>query len=549
MDLAPKDLAAMDSAYWAVLNNIRLVSGVFTLQDHGYQLEPMQSRARRTCHMKATQGGFSELEILKALHSLIHRRCPQGVLYLFPTNDDMLDFSKSRFGPLIAANPESIGRFVRSGKKGTDAAGLKCVHGAFLFLRGARLTQALESGGDGQKESGKLRSVPVDRVVYDEWDLMDETVAGKARGRMGHSRLKEEVFIGNPTMPDYGIAKVFQTSDQRHLFRACSCGGRTCAETSFPECVKIRDDGTGYIACEKCGKPIGIEKTEWVPAERGNSSFMHGYRWSQLSSVFNDPAEILAEYNDPPEGKLENTYNLRLGLPYVAAENRLSVGVVKECCGGDCMLAKYSGPCAMGVDIGREFHVVIGPRTGKDRFQSVKLIRIPCAASQVTMESAWRTLHDLARAFNVRSAVVDIRPYEHEARKFQKEEPYRVSLCQYDENRVLAARYDDVEGIVRINRTEICDATHQLIVEKRLVLPRDCPEVSEFASQCCNTAKKLETNKKTGAKIFRYVKLSKDDHYRHALNYFLLAASGSRVARVGAARNRPTHAKSAYAMI
>lgn len=515
MALTPDDLAVVDSAYWATMHKIRLVAGVFSFKNHGYQLEPMQSRVRRLCHMKGTQGGFSELEILRTLHGLIHRRYPQGVLYLFPTADNMQEFSKSRFDPLIQANPEAIGRFVKTRKKGTDTAGLKRIHDAYLYLRGARLTQTVGEVGD-EKESVQLRGIPVDKVVLDELDLMDESVIAKARGRMGSSRVKEEVFIANPTLPDYGIDKVFRTSDQRHLFRKCSCGTWTCAELEFPECVKVREDGTGYIACKACGEPVGLDRLEWVPAERDNTAFMHGYRWSQLSSAFNDPAEILADFNDPPQGNLADVYRLRLGLPYVAAENRLTVGAVRDCCGPDYMLAQHGGPCAMGVDVGITKHVIIGIRTAKDRYETLKVIAL----------SRWEDIHDLARRFNVRSAVIDIRPYQDEARRFQDSEPYRIYLCEYGENTVLDTRYGDEDGIVRVNRTEICDRTHRLVSEKRLALPRSCPTIDEFARQCCNTAKVLETNKRTGTAIFRYRELGTGgDHYRHALNYFLLAAS------------------------
>ena len=225
MSLTPADIATYDPAYWAQFYKIKLQAAVFSFKDHLYQMEPMQSQSRRICYMKATQGGISEIEILKSLHGLIHKRYPQGVLYMFPTTDNVQESSKSRFNPLIQANKESIGQYVKTHGKGTDTTSLKKIHDAFLYLRGARLSQSV-GVGDGEKESVQLRGIPVDRVVFDEMDLMDEDVIAKAKGRMGHSKIKEEVFISNPTLPDYGIDKVFQLSDQRYLYRRCGCGGR-----------------------------------------------------------------------------------------------------------------------------------------------------------------------------------------------------------------------------------------------------------------------------------------------------------------------------------
>jgi len=539
--MTPEEIAHNDAAYWAVLRKIKLQVGEFSLEGRMFQKEIMKSRAKRVCYMKATQLGFTEIEVLKTLHRLIHRIYPQGVLYLFPTTDDVSEFSKSRFGPLIDANPYWIGRYVKSGGKGTDTASLKKIYDAFLYLRGARLSSHLGTGRD-ERESTKLRSIPVDRFICDEYDLMDERVASIARGRMGNSAKAEECYISNPTLPGFGIDKVFLTSDQRHLFRKCDCGEWSCAELGFPECVGVRQDGTGFIKCGKCGDEVTTRIVEWVPAERGNSDYMHGYQLGQLSSPTRDPAEILNEFIDPPEGNLADVYRLRLGLPYVSAEDRLAAGTVLECCGIDLMPEMYSGPCAMGVDVGKVKHVIIGPRVGNDRYELIKIIKV----------QTWNDIHDLIKRYNVRSAVIDIRPYEDEVRAFQKAEASncRIFLCEYAENTTLGFHYNDHEGIVKANRTEIFDRSHRAIADQSITLPRRSKEVEEFAKQCSNAAKVLETNKRTGRSIYRYRKIgSGGDHYRNALNYYLLAASGSRIANVNNNANQQEVAETEYTLV
>ena len=95
-----------------------------------------------------------------------------------------------------------------------------------------------------------------DKCVFDEVDFMDPEAIVKYIESMNMSPHKHEVYLGNPSHEDFGIDMIFKMSDQRHWFRKCSCGHWTCAEKSFPECVKIRQDGTGYIGCDKCGKEI-----------------------------------------------------------------------------------------------------------------------------------------------------------------------------------------------------------------------------------------------------------------------------------------------------
>lgn len=543
MELSPRDIASVDCGYWAVLHKIRLQASVFSFVDHEYQIEPMSFTGRRKCVMKGTQGGFTEDEILDALHGMRYKHLPQGVLYLHPTTDDVQEFSKARFNPLITANFEAIGKFVKSAGKGTDTASLKKIHDAFLYLRGARLSQKISD----INESSKLKGIPVDRVVFDEVDHMDEDVIAKALGRMGHSKVKQERYLSNPIVPGEGIDRIFSKSDQRHWFRKCShCGEWTCAELSFPGCVKIRTHTTpgvygvgsqttrvmgGYIGCNKCGREVpvwaGRGSAEWVPSVPANSDYMQGYRWSQLTSAFNDPAEILDDFTNPPEGNLADVFRLRLGMPYIAAEDRLTEAEVYACCNNDIMPSSHSGPCAMGVDVGNIKHIVIGARTSNKQYKIFKTIAL----------SSWNDIHDLARRFNVKSAVIDMRPFRDIVMEFQAKEPYQIFLCEYSDNPAFLRTWDVKKGIVKDYRTALFDETHRMVVTSgMLTMPRQSPEIKEFAKQLCNTYKVLETNKRTGAKQYRYK--GTNEHYRNALNYFLLAASRSRISRIGGHRRQ-----------
>jgi hypothetical protein len=557
----PAYLEKEDPAYWAVLRQIRLQAGVFGFKDHEYQLGWMQSTARRKCCMKGAQAGFTETEVISTLHGLIYGRYPRGVMYLFPTTDHVQEFSKSRFKSLIEQNQESIGQYVRTQKGSTDTASLKQVGNAFLYLRGARMTQTIDPTS-GEKDTAALRSAPVDKVVLDELDLMGANETGiveKAESRMGASTVKEMVALSTPTIPDDGIAAMFEDSDQRHWFRRCGyCdktppaeapwewfgdkkNGWTCAEESFPGCVRESKDRRGYIACVTCGRPVGIWPGQWVVKVPTNTAYMEGYRWSQLTSTFNDPLDILRAFENPPDGDPTNIYRLRLGLPYVSAEDKLAASTVLACCGGDLMQTGSRGPCAMGVDMGKTKHVVIGCRIDRERYEILRVAQVE------NLEE----IHDLAQRFNVRSAVIDIRPYEDEARAFQKaERPMRIYLCEYLDTGVAEPDFETETGVVKVHKTEIFDRTHRLIVNKHIILPRECPEVSEFARQVSSAAKRLEVNKRSGTGIYRYRPVGRNgDHYRNALGYFVLAAGRVAILRPRGSEARPSKAVSEYPII
>jgi len=542
------DSCRVSAAYWADFNELVLQGGVFSFAGREYLYEPMESKARRACAMKATGGGFSEcMGILPSIHGMIYGRYPQGVLYMFPTNDDVRDFSKSRFATLITENRSAIGKYVKSGGVGTDSAALKKVGSAFLYLRGARLNPGDEGAGSA-KFSTKLTGIQVDRIVPDEIDQMDSEAIAKARGRMGNACVdgvkgrSEERYIANPSDEDRGIDLYWQASDQREWFVKCpSCGAYTCALHQFinnPEkAIGFHSDGRGYVRCSKCEKPIGNSPGKWI-AGRPSVKDLEGYQWNHLSSIYHDPGRILRDFINPPEGNLGDVYRLDLGLPYSSAEDKLQKDVVLRCCGNDIMPERHDGPCAMGVDVKQVKHVVIGTRTGKDRYEIQKVAEV----------QSFRDVHDLAKRYNVKSAVVDIRPYEDEARQFQKSEDYKVFLCEYTESPLQEANFNDNTGVVKAYRTGIFDASHRLITDGHIRLPRRCKAIEDFAVGCCKCVKSKETNKRTGQVIYRYRKTGdKQDDYRHALNYFLLAASGWRIGRVGNTKNRQLTADNNYA--
>ncbi len=807
VDLNTEDMASLDVGYWVELKKIRLQAGLFTFKGFEYQVEPMSSKSRRLCYLKARQSfGATINEVLKDLHGMIMGIYKLGVAHIFPTNDEVGEFSKSIFKPLIAANKKAIGNYVKNVAGGTDTTTLKKVNDAMLWLRGARLGQKI--GDSEESTSSKTAGFSVDKCVFDEVDFMDPEAIVKYIASMGMSPHQHEVYLGNPSHEDFGIDLIFKcitpdtkilttdlewkradelengdyligfdeekvsgnktrryrstkvtncektelpcfkiylddgtivtvskehkwltekdtntkwktteklkvgdklfsigtwdeektkdagwisgiydgegcilrskkdvkqrkgqsttihfsqndgivlrqvkkflddrnftfhkisnshgcfiltisgglpqnlrflgmfkpirlmqkasiiwedvsvgndrgntkkpkvvkiedvgrksvialgtehktfiangllshnSSDQRYWFRKCSCSGListptattvrgnwTCAEKSFPQCVKIRSDGTGYVGCDKCGKEVlvwaGPGTGQWVPDYPDKSKYMHGYMASQLITPFNDPAEILEDFVNPPFGDLANIYRLRLGRPYSNKDEKLRKSDVLANCGNDAPATRHDGPCAMGVDIGKfKHHLVIGIKTSNDRYEIIR-------ACTVTSK---QDIYDFARRYNVQSDVLDIGCEYDLVREYQKSSRHKTFLCQYSDTQITPEIFNDNTGVAKVNRTEIFDRTHRLITNGNIVLPCQCPETEEFARQCCNCAKFEEKDKRSGGFIYRYRPTGdRQDHFRSALNYFILAASGHRIRVVSQYKtNRQTNAQ------
>jgi len=506
--IVPERLMAVDAWFWTQASRIMLQSGPFAHEAHEYLAGPLRDTHPHQVAKKGSQMGWTEKSVLKTLHGMIHKRYRQGVLHLFPTADDVSDFSKARFNTLIDENPETIGAFVQS----TDAANIKRINSAMLYLRGARATQRIQGLASS---SSKLKSIPVDRIVEDEYDEMDPSMVALATERVAHSKIKEIEKLSTPTIPDYGVDADYKKSDQMAWAILCrSCNTRTILELEFPKCLSRRRDGSAFRSCVRCGAEIFPRDGEWI-AQAPSVKDLRGYWISQLNSLYVDPTVILNEYERISEltpGERQVFYNSKLAMAYVDAANRIKPSDLWACTSADPMDTRHPGPAAMGVDVGAWLHVVIGYKPAPG------VVKV-CYAGR---HKDWHELRDLGIRFNVDCCVIDMEPELHKAREFQRGQAFPVFLCDYQVHQRGDARWNLDDRSVVINRTEILDRVHTAATTAgRFILPRRSQELEQYVLEMCNLVKVLVENK-DGSKNYEYKQVG-PDHYRHATAYLLLA--------------------------
>ena len=462
----------------------------FGFDKHEYLKEPYEDNHPFQVDMKSAQMGLTTRAMLRAIYNGRYRGF-RGILYLFPSRTDVSDFTKSRIDPLISENPDTIGEWVRD----TDATNIKRIWNCFLYLR-------------GMKSRVGLKSVPGDFIVYDESDEAAQNAVDMADERMSHSIYREKMMLSNPTLPDYGIHKEFLLSNQKYWLLKCRCGQWNDLVKDFPECL-VETKNRVIRACRKCGKALNPARGEWV-AMKPRVKERSGRQYSQLYSQFVSPAEILHKFR--ATNNMKDFYNLKIGVPYIEAENRLSVEEVMALCGDEGMSSGEKVPCFMGVDQGKGLHAVIG----KDHpGYSGQLVHM-------NVYKDWEEIYSLMDNFNITRAVIDAQPELRNARELAKKFKGRVFLNYYSEHQRGSYKWDEEKLIVTCNRTESLDASHQEIKLAQIILPKECDEVRMFAKHLHNVGKKLEEEEETGSKRYIYVKLG-DDHYRHAYNYECMA--------------------------
>lgn len=464
----------------------------FTYERHEYLIEPYRDAHPHVVEMKAAQLGLTTKAMLKALYGARYGGY-KGILYLFPSKSDVTDFSKGRIDPLIDQNPETLGRWIQD----TDSANIKGIWNAFLYLR-------------GMKSRIGLKSIPIDYIVFDELDEAPQNAIDMAMERMGHSEFKEVLKLSNPTLPDYGIDKAFQQTDQRYWLLKCDkCGGHTCLEDTFPDCL-AEINGKAIRLCQDCrDRELNPSIGEWV-AKRPAITDKRGYHYSQLFSHYVTPADILHQFRTTHN--LADFYNLKIGSPYVEAENRLSVQEVLSLCGSKGISSDDPGPCFMGVDQGKDLHIVVGK---KDPENSGHLVHLGIYRD-------WEELDRLMNNFAIIRCVVDALPETRNARAFAVRYKGKVFLNYYSEHQKGHYSWNEKDLIVSCNRTESLDASHREILDRKISLPKESGIVREFARHMHNIAKKLVEDETTGSKRYVYVKLG-PDHFRHAFNFEAMA--------------------------
>ncbi len=301
-----------------------------------------------------------------------------------------------------------------------------------------------------------LKSIPVDLIILDELDEAPQQAVDMAMERMGHSEFREVLMLSNPTIPDYGIDKAFQETDQRHWLLKCpSCGYHTCLEDTFPGCLR-EIKGRVIRACERCQGELNPSAGEWV-AKRPIITEKRGYHYSQLFSHYVKPRDILHQYRTTKN--LQDFFNLKIGIAYVEAENRLSVEEVLALCGNEGIAASDSGPCYMGVDQGKDLHVVIGKR----QFDMGRIVHLGIYRD-------WEELDRLMKAFNISRCVVDALPEIRNARAFAERHKGYVYLNYYQEHQKGRYRWNEQDLTVVCNRTESLDASHNEVMQGQIII-------------------------------------------------------------------------------
>jgi hypothetical protein len=497
------------------------------LTRHRYLVDIYGTAGRRVVLYKASQMGASEYAVSYALHAADQRQAT--VLYVFPTDTHVSDFSSARIGPAIEASPYLASIVVDAsgtgGKRGADRVTLKRVRDRFVYLRGA---QVRTDGGAPQ-----LKSIDADALVFDEVDEMDPRAPSIGVKRLGHSLIGEERWISTPTYTGVGIHAAWLESDQREWHVRCAhCGERQ--PLSINQVVAewdalgrpVRWNGgprSAWVGCRRCGKELErCGPGEWVAAWPGRETV--GFHLTKLFSPTASLLDLVAALQTTDETKRREAVNQDLGEPYTPRGGQVTDEVLDGCRRDYGHGPAKAESCVMGVDVGKVLHVVVRAQGAGDKNQE----SVQRWAGEV---ESWDELGRVMRRFNVRLCVVDGMPETTKAREFQTGCPRgKVWLAWYvgqatGAKRAEAAVWDERQGVVNLDRTRVMDQMYAGLYDGTRTLPAAIRDVRDYYEHLKAPVRVLEDGP-GGERVVRYVEGTKADHLCHAEVYCMVAGLG-----------------------
>ena len=498
--------------------------GNYSFKYHPWCKDIHDSKAQYNTAMKSAQMGLTEVAINVAFYTVDMLK--RDVLYVLPTAINASDFSKSRFNTALLYS-----EYLKQLFTDTNTVGLKQAGGVNLYIRGSR--------GDSN-----LKSIPVSVLVLDEADEMDQHAIQLAFERLSGQIHKTVWALSTPTIPKYGIHKMFVQGTQEHyIFKCPRCGRRT--ELLWPDCIEIcgesitdPDVKRSWLKCKECkgrleqeDKPLFLGKEAcWertVACEDDHRSFYI----NQLYSYTVTPGDIaLAHFRGiGDEAAHVEFHNSKLGLPFIpdggqVTESEIDVAIRKHT--KNDARPKIGGGrlIVMGIDQGKWNHIVVEEFFTKGGGLDLNARAIGRILWEGKMPGdRFEDLDRLMREWQIKACVIDADPQINDARRFARRFPGYVYLCRYRRGvtgkEVQISEEDGSAPIVTVDRTNWLDATMGRFHSNRVELPADLSlEFRDHIKALVRTYEKDDVGNPKAVYLS-----TGPDHFAHALNYAEMA--------------------------
>lgn len=502
-------------SYWA--ERRRVIAGAkWTFVGREYLRDPHDDFARHIVVKKAAQMGFTELAQNRLAHAIDRGRSAMMVL---PTDDDVKRHSKARFKQLCESSP-----FIGEMFQEIDSVDVKRSGEAALYFEGAVSPSA-------------AHSVPIAALVIDEIDMCLPAVVEKFDLRLSGHVNPWRMDISTPHNPNGAVTVSYADSDQKRWIVACpKCEwrGPLSDEGPFESWKIVTWEGapaiperdrmeaaakTARIKCPGCGSTWNEkQRKEAVSAGKWVASFpdrmTSGYAINQLSSSTVTVAEFVLHYfkahHDPDPSKMREFINQRVGEPYIGEGEEITESMVRKLV-VPAMVTTGGTSLALGADVGKAIHVVLGGRWG-GKLHVLRSFEV----------DGWDDLDNLIASTGAQSVVVDMNPERRDSEEFCLRHPGVAFRAYHPEGMRATYNWDGNAAVVQIAHAPAVDLLLNRIRTGVIEL-HNAGEIEQLVRHLLHVNVVLETNAK-GAEERRVIKTGAD-HLAFACVYLEAAAS------------------------
>lgn len=505
--------------------------------------QPLDDQHPWKATQKARQLGLSENGVRETLWFADTHDFTKQV-YLFPTDNQVKDFSRTRISEVIEDSPYLQQRMgidpetrkrIDTTSEYVDNVKLKKIGKSYIFFRSGATSKA----GEG---------IDCDVVTFDEIDRMAPDVQIAFNETLSASPYGWRRDISTPTLPGVGVNASFQNSDQQHWWMKCPhCGNFFTLILEYPRSVvpltaKMRekyglaDDETHIYICVKCGEMVTNETRIlgfWHPLYKDRTR-VRGYQLTQMTAPWISATKMMAKREDY---RLDQLFmNYVIGLPYLGDNILIRRSDVEKCIDTsltDIGQVKLRDVC-IGGDWGNESWQIVGMPYNERQWILLDLFKVTDAHKIGNQNPHITFSADLFRKWRTKLAVYDAGYGKDRNFELLSTFPGKVYSCFYPNNftdytKDFSDRWDDTGMRVSVDRTMTLKLMVKKFVDGEIVIPNWVAQSElfpTFIKHITNLVSIREISEdKNGVESIteRIGSLPGGDHFGHAMNYLSIA--------------------------
>ena len=479
---------------WLLQNGIKTESGaLLDFTDHRYLRDIYSDMSPRLACLKAGQIGFSTMAILKTIW--LSRNFGINVGYILPTVEMVQKFVGSKVNRIASENP-----IIASWMRDKDSIALKQIDKYFIHYLGSQTDRS-------------AIMLSLDLLVIDEIDKSPQDILETYDSRLQHSKFGYKWVFSNPTIPDFGVDRFWQMSDQKKWHINHSCGKQFVMDES---CINYTSE---MYQCPFCSNAITREEIrmgEWKATAKGDWS---GY-WIPL--WINPMVSAKAICEKKKTASKDYFYNFVAGLPYVNANDTLTQQTLEANLSNE--VNAQEGRVIIGMDTGKDLHYMMMNKDGA--FYHGHCERVEGNPNYDPYDEVDKLLKTYPTAILVADQGGDLIGIA----KLQAKYPNRVYLCMLTKETrnkeiIKWSETEGERGKVTVDRNRMVQLIVDQLNEHRMTFNGSKEDWQPFFNHCLNIYRVKEITGDEGDPQYgwRWVwKRKGADHYFFALLFALV---------------------------